>query len=446
MTCERRPSAGRALTRRRVLGLAAGGATALAGCAGLLGDESDRPTLDVEPVRLATLDTVPAVHEPLPVTVERSHVAAGRERVRSLLAGVPDPLTAATVPNGVVREDLARYRERAENGLRAAADPPTRYAALEEIRGARGAAAGLAAGVQVVEGDLTVADVEGRGESIRERIARRRHRDVYPGDDAVGAVLLHGAADELLDRASRRVDAVADPDEIPALAAAGVAADVERARGALGDATYLAERYLASLNGSSDYAERFETVGERLAGRIEDRAPTPPESGEPTDLIDADLESRFTPGREVLGSLYRDARVGESLVAGPTPARTVLRRHEQLIAVGALEEALGRLREGERFRPTDAEQLVDYRSAAVEAIRRGRTTEPYRPLVRRGLVHLDDVVRRADADLADRTAGEERVSVGSVDRQAGEYVRVGALARAAPAAGRTVGDALTRTG
>ncbi|ELZ35504.1 hypothetical protein [Halorubrum tebenquichense] len=377
------------LTRREAL--AAGGAVALGALAGCseAGDEprfwDDPPSLDVGSVPSEFDAPVPERPRLVPVDVEPRVTAAFADRVDRLLAPLPEPLTAETLPNGEVREQIGRERTAAREALREsdASLPPLK--AAERYATARDYAAtavGTWAGV-TVEGDpeAVAADVG----TVRRRAADAL--ETLPGSaaDPLAGAAVYGPIERWYDESQRRtlVGGNAGPGgRANPLRTGESVGDVERIQSYVEAGRYLRDRYRASLADPVPVAEPLRREAERLGTEIGDRLREL--HGEGTDRI------RSTPGDEAFFDerpLARDApsvsllstalyRTFEDLRFDPVPVddyepdhpataltRTALARAR----FRGLDAVASRIEDGETMFPANAAAVGEARNAAVES-------------------------------------------------------------------------------
>ncbi|WP_222919063.1 hypothetical protein [Natrinema sp. SYSU A 869] len=125
--------------RQFLAGLAAIGGATVAGCNGMPWSDDTGSTFTAADAAAVVTDSSPPIEWPVPVVPAASAVDEGLERVDTLLADVPDPLDAETVPNGVVREAIrdGRNSARKHRAEAAAATGDELYHALHTTRDAR---------------------------------------------------------------------------------------------------------------------------------------------------------------------------------------------------------------------------------------------------------------------------------------------------------------------
>jgi hypothetical protein len=124
-------------SRRQLLaGLGTTGVAILAGCSGLpFSDDSEDVTLPPDVVGSITWP-----ESPFPVEIPASLTEAHDERVRELLAAVPDD---PSIPNRAIAEELRSERERVTERLDNDIDDPWPTDELSEWRSLRKAAAAV---------------------------------------------------------------------------------------------------------------------------------------------------------------------------------------------------------------------------------------------------------------------------------------------------------------
>lgn len=425
-----------ALPRRAFLAVV--GAAVAAGCSdGSLAGGTPTPTIGGDALRDVVAGSLPTVPEPMPVGVERAHVADGAARARSLLDRVPEPLGPDEVPNEAVRRELVDRREHATVSLREAATAPSRFEALAHIARARRTAASVAGAWAASDGTVTTAETAARASPVRERLGAVRERRRYVGDDPVAGVLVHAAVEARLGEAAGRLAELDHPTNYPdghALDVGEVASRVEAARAALDDATYLYDR----LDARRDLRPSFEAAAATVAEALRPRRRTLT-AGRSRELVDRDVDDDTAYLLRILHG-GATAPFRESAAGGPPfLARRVLHLHDQLATLHALEAARARVEDGETFPVRTADDVEGYRSAALAAVRDALDAGPHPQLRRHELATVVDIVASVDEEL-EHVGGT--VAAGALGEEVVRYVEARLLAEAVPAASRAVGDAL----
>ncbi|QHS18152.1 hypothetical protein GWK26_13860 [haloarchaeon 3A1-DGR] len=282
-------------SRRSVLGAAGAGlAFASAGCLDVLDrGEDSPPTYDAAALEGTVESAIETPPQPEPVQPSAGAVAAAADRVDALLADVPDPLTAADVPNGAARREIERFREQAARGLGDVTDAPTAARALAESHGPRGDARSAAAAVAAV-GSPTErrSAVEDARADARDRLATGADALTYAGIDPHRTLLTAVRLETLLDRARTDLDQPTHHHAAPeghALWVGALAGQVERAVSRLAALEHLSTRH----------RERADAVGADTDGD----GGTAADADSPTDY-----EGRFT---EALETAREDLRAAE---------------------------------------------------------------------------------------------------------------------------------------
>ncbi|WP_424015234.1 hypothetical protein ACOZ35_04360 [Halorubrum xinjiangense] len=376
-------------TRRRAL--AAAGAVALgslAGCSGR-GREprfwDDPPSLDVEAVPREFNDPIPDSPRLVPVDVEPAVERAFADRVDRLLSPIPEPLTAETLPNGEIREQIETERAAAREASPGSEEslPPLR--AAERYATARDHAA-------TAVGTWAAVTVEGDPEAVAADIGtvRRRASDTLeelPGQatDPLAGAAVYGPIERWYDESRRRtlVGGRAGPaSRANPLRTGESIGDVERVQSYVEAGRYLSDRYRDSLADPVPVAEPLRRGAERLGAEIGDRLRAL--HGGETDRL------RSSPGTEAFlddRPVARDApsvsllstatyRTFEDLRFDPVPVddyvpdhpataftRTLLAR----VRFRGLDALASRIEDGEAMFPADAEAVGAARSAAIES-------------------------------------------------------------------------------
>ncbi|TKX75484.1 hypothetical protein EXE46_03295 [Halorubrum sp. GN11_10-6_MGM] len=379
----------RRFTRRDAL--AAGVAAALGSVAGCSGRRSesrfwdDPPSLDVAAVPRGFDEPVPEAPRLVPVDVEPAVAAAFADRVDRLLGPIPDPLTAATLPNGEIRAQIETERAAAREALPGPDEtlPPLRTA--ERYAAARDHAA-------TATGTWAAVTVEGDPEAVAADIGtvRRRASDTLsslpgPAADPLAGAAAYGPIERWYDESRRRtlVGGNAGPaGRANPLRVGESVGDAERVQSYVEAGRYLRDRYRESLDDSVSVAEPLRREAERLGAEIGDRLREL--HGGETDRLrsnpgtEAFLDDRPVARDAPSASLLSTAayRTFEDLRFDPVPVddyepdhpataltRTALARTR----LRALDAVASRIENGETMFPDDAGAVDTARDAAVES-------------------------------------------------------------------------------
>jgi len=362
-------------TRRGVL--AAVGATALSGCSvpwNGAGDGETAVELDGAAVAEVASGEVPAVADPLPVSVADSSADDSRERAESLLGTVPLPLEADEMPNEAMREELTDRVERARDLLREAAAAPGPRPRLERLASARGAARTVAAAWAFANDEADREAVEEAARDVREDATAFREEWEYVGVDPVRALVVSDVVEEWAGMARRSVEG-AERRERPVTNAVTVgerAGDVEYGRATLANARHVGERYRESLSEPRSMRSTFADARESLSATIESRmADLPGAEAGRSELVDADVEE--TVAGQALLDLHRGLPHDGATASDDRLPEAVLDQVDALDRVVAFERLRDRVADGERFTVESADDVAALRSAAVDAIERARS-------------------------------------------------------------------------
>ncbi len=422
------------LTRRSAIA-AVGTALAggLAGCSGL---QSSETTVEYDESAIRALpEDLPRVPATIPVQPTEAHLAATRERVRSLLDGAD----VSAVPNGAVRHELAAERDAARDALSDDHDGESRADALAGLTHPRSEAMFVHAGLAAFDDELTAADVRARRE--------RHHRDATsfladyryagPPDDPVAALAQHAGITDWAQTGVRLTQAKERYEyENTVLHVAELAQGVEWGRAYAADARRLHERYVSTLDDPRDHGARFASVADTLVGDVEPNA-TPPELDAVGSEIDRDIAD--TPAETLLEALTRSRWVG---------TENAVEQHDDGRSAGAIVAAMGGLAadralaaaetavaDGEYGVPESVDPIAAERTAAVDGLRALLDSSPVL-LARRLAQTVHGRIRNADELIQSDVVSEPGRSLYA------EYAAANRLAAAAPAVVERVGDAV----
>jgi hypothetical protein len=430
------------LTRRGALATLG----ALAGCSAVnpLGDGSrDATELDGTTLRAAVDDSPPIVPAWLPVDIGADHLAATERRARTLLDSASTPFGPDEIPNGAIRERMNHAHEHTVERLSEATEAPTPFERLTALAAARADARFVAAAWRAVDEGLDREALDAEAATVREDRAALRDRRRYVGADPVDATLVHAAIERRLDRADADADEPTHHRDDNPLGVGETAEDVERARAALDDAAYLYDRLTASLSDPVDLRPRLVDAHERLREAF-DSARADVDIADPARPWVVDGETavdRNTPVAGALRELYWPIarRSGADPTADEAVAQSLLTVHRMFVDLRAFESLRNRVVEGETFAVETAEDAVEMRAAAVEAVRAAEAAPKAPALTRWLLGDLTGRLVRADDGLADVS---DRIRAASIRREAMAYLVVAARAWATPPASERVAAAL----
>lgn len=446
---------GRSRRRQFLVGLAATGSAALAGCSALswIDDGGSSFTAADAADVLADGTELPEIEWPAPVVPASDAIDDGLERVETLLADVPDPLEAETVPNGVVRQSIGERRDEARDRRdeAAAATGDDRYRALRTTREARDAARAATTTLDAIdaENEAIVADLrEERTEtrsSVRDRLGSISYRGDDAGDELLRAVLFYARQESDLRRAADRLGR--NRWEVDGT---GTVIDIGDGAGAVefGTATrtvweHLAERFDERTDESTDLTPVFEAALEASTERVES-VTIPDRTGE--DWLDGIVDGELDQHTEQ--ALWRTvdpvSSAGDGLNRAIEDGNTGIALYEAArfeVLYRAFERMRGRIDDGTLATPESAAELRAERTAAIEAAASAReaVTEPSI-----GAYVLAETLRSLEwADDSVRRAADNDPEVGvSLFTEYGDYARIRAQLEAIPDAVETFRERL----
>lgn len=423
------------LTRRSALAaVGAGIGGALAGCSGLRSSEA---TVEYDESAIRELPgELPRVPATIPVQPSEAHLAAARERVRSLLDGGD----VSAVPNGVVRETLAAERDAARGALSQDRDGERRADAVAGLTHPRSEAMFVSAGLAAFEDELTAADVRERRE--------RHHRDAAtflddyryagPSDDPVAALAEHATITRWA-RTGARLTEPAERDEYEntVLHVAELAQGVEWGRAYAADARRLHERYVSTLDDPNDHGERFASVADTLVDDV-DPYTAPPD----WDALGTDIERDIadTAAEKLLEELasmrWSSAQHTVAQREAGSFAGAIVTGTRSVAADRAFAAATAAIADGEYETPASIDPIAAERAAAVDGLRALLDSSPVL-LARRLARAVRSPIRMADENAQQGGVTEPGRSLYA------EYAVANRLAAAAPAVVERVGSAVT---
>ena len=363
-------------TRRGVLATLA--ATGLAGCSGvgeLPGVDGDRtiesrglPTVEVDDPTVGTSPELP-VAPTYPVSVAAAQFRRHHDRVTTLLAELPTPLSAETVPNGHIRTEIADAVSEATTALADARAAQTERVALRRLRDARVEAGYAAAGWGFATGERELSAVQASLDEVVDEAREAQAGHEHVAGEPVVAAVGHAAVEGLFARATDRDTLNADSQ---LLRVAETGGEVERIRAALADARHLDERL--GETGEERHTERIQTAAERLFDQFRER-----QSGVTTPTP----ASERSPGSEAIRELDRVVSNRRSSVADADgPATALVTGTDELATLSAFETIRDRVAAGDLDRVESAAWVRRRREAAVTAVESALENAPAPPLAR----------------------------------------------------------------
>lgn len=372
------------LTRRGAL--AAVGTLALAGCTG---NEprfwEDPPELDTTDVSRALESPVPGHPQVIPITFEPDTADRFVDRVERLIDPIPDPLSAATLPNGAIRGQITSKRRDAREALSASETDRTPLRTAERLATARSHAATAAGTWAAVATEGAPAAVTDGAATVRARTGRVL--DTLPGDasDPIVGAAVYGPIERWLDVARRRtlVGSTTVEERANPLRGGRTVGDIERIQSHIDAGRYLRDRYRASLATPRDVEASLRAETARLGVELTDQL-RELHGGEADRIrshpgIEAFLaEQPVARGAPSLSLLSRaSGRTFEDLWFDPVaidghrpdhPATALCRTTLAQVRLNALDVVAAWIEDGETLFPQDADTVEAAREAAIDAI------------------------------------------------------------------------------
>jgi len=433
-------------TRRGVLALA--GSAVLAGCGALpnLGGSSP-PDLDATRLDEITAEEAPNIPQTVPVSIADDHVQGHADRTRTLLSEAPLPFEEGELPNGAMREEMNAAAETARSTLEDAESAESPYEAISTLRDARGKGRTVATAWAYAEDGLRREALEDDAEALADDVAAFRDRFSYVGDDPVRALLVYEPVESMVASAANDADAwPGDPrttEQAENLVTVGeYAADLERGRASLTDATYLFDRLRADLARSRDLAATFESALDELVDQLETETADFDETDSVSAVVDADIED--SPVETSLQYLHGDITYSGSITSHRDDgevASALGAVHRELTRVRAFQDLRERVESGERYAVESAEDVAELRESAVTAIETALDEAAEPSLSRNTLHNMAELVATVDGEIGPYE-NREQVPADWIQRDLGEYVYAAAVARVTPAVSETVAETL----
>lgn len=433
-------------TRRGVLALA--GSVALAGCGALpnLGGSSP-PDLDAARLDEITAEEVPTIPQTVPVIIADDHVQGHADRARALLSEAPVPFDEEEIPNGAMREEMNATAEAARSTVEEGQNAGSPYEAVSTLRDARGNARTVATAWAYADERLRREDLEDDATALADDVAAFRDRLSYVGDDPVRAVLVYEPVESLVASAANNADGRPENPRTTRQAenlvtASEYAANLERGRTALTDATYLFDRLRGDLAAGRDLSETFEDALDELLDRLQSETADIDGTDPVSAVVDADIED--SPVETPLQYLHSDITHSGSITTHREDAEVasaLVAVHRELTRVRAFQDLRDRVESGENYEIESTEDVATIRESAITAIDTALDESAEPGLSRNTLHNMAGLVENVDSEIGPYD-DREQVPADWIRRDVGEYIYAAAVARATPAVSETVAETL----
>jgi len=433
-------------TRRGVLALA--GSAVLAGCGALpnLGGSSP-PDLEAARLKEITSGERPDIPQTVPVTIADDYVQGHADRAQTLLSEAPLPFDEGEIPNGAMREEMNTAAETARSTIEEGQNAGSPYEAISTLRDARGNGRTVATAWAYADEGLRREDLEDDADALADDVNAFRDRLSYVGDDPVRALLVYEPVESLLASAANNAEGRPENPRTRRLAenlvtVSEFAADLERGRTALTDATYLFDRLRADLATSRDLSGTFESALDELLDLLETGTADFDGSDPVSAVVDADIEGSTVelPLEYLHGDVTHREPITDHRDQGE-PASGLDSAHRELTRLRAFQDLRDRVESGENYEIESAEDVATIRESAVTAIETA-LDEPAEPSLSRNTLHnMVGLVENVDDEIGpyDR---REQVPADWIRRDVGEYIYATAVARVTPGVSETVAETL----
>lgn len=431
---------GSARRRRFLAGLAAASGTVVAGCSDLpWTDDETSATFTASAVDGVLADAAPSVERPVPVRPDASAVDGALERVDELLTGVPDPLSAETVPNGVVRKAVVDARDEATEIRTEAADAtgPALYRAFRDSRTARSRARKAKTTLAAIDDETLVSELEDEHDTLEPEVRDQRGAMTYRGnaadDELLRSALYYARLESDLDRALESLRRWNSGEIATVIDVGEAAGDLESAAATASVREHCAERYEATIDDPVDLEPILRGALERSVDRADDVA-FPTQGDDWVDEVGVgDIDETYVEhilwraGDEVveerdrLGTALTDGDLGTGL------SHAV--RFEQ--AFRAFEVVRDRVADGSVAIPETIDDVRSERGAAIAAAEAARDDITAPSLGAFVLAETVQQLRWADESVR-RLADTDPDAAVSLTGEYGDYVRVRASLEVLP--------------
>lgn len=410
------------------------GIVTLAGCTGAFDGGTDRPELDVSALREVERLGSPAIPTRTPAPISQTFLDSSESRAREMLDSVPESMSSSAVPNQAVRRIYADAYEDAVRSLEDARSEKTRFEQVHSLRHARGSGAMVNGTYDAAVGELDVADIRPRVESLRSEVTSFERDHQYVGGELGPALVVHAAVERFVAVASRYLDNTAEAGQYSESAprVGEMLEALESARASLEAARHLSERYRESLSDPQDFGDVFRQSASSLVAVVEDRRAAYPDGYEPIfEDIDRDVED--APAHNLLVETFVHMRFGaknaRDALRDDRLATSLLEVHASERNRRALESAETAVKRGNYDAPESARTVRETKLAALEAVESARSTSVHPPVTRRALT---DVAHRVDQGDGYLERSVEEDTYRSARNAMGQYAFVKFVAEATP--------------
>ena len=341
---------------------------ALTGCLSDSDDSEEIPTLELDESELLAVADIDVPERPdlLPVDVKTEHVVSGQERVRSLLAPIPEDLTDE-IPNQRVRTEIDEYRDDAQQALESSENATDPSDALSAVRSARRDGATAEGIYAVATKDYSRDDVFEWAADVRTELDSVEDSLERTGDDVEPVVFVYEQIERWL-RSAR--DAVTGHIERIAPAASEVEAvreatrSVEMASAQLDDATHLQEQ----MPSATVFDETLQASADTLVEERRDRAAELPE--ERTEFVDLGIGGVSSdPVDTLLRLVRRDVEYVSERIEDGQVAWAARQAHRFVLRLETIDGIEARF-EGEQLEvPDSADDVETVKREAIQAVK-----------------------------------------------------------------------------
>ncbi len=293
-------------SRRAFLTVVGGLSLSVAGC--ITGDTDSEPTrpTQFEPNELSSIveSPVPQITRPSPIDPTDQSIESRAGAVTSLTEQIPDEITEAEIPNGVIRREISHRKSSAVDAVESALDESSEFRSLRHLSEAQGLANEAKAIYESAIGAVSLTEIEEELATTKRTIMQLLSSLRYVGDSLHQSTLLYYWLESDLLTARNRLHFDFRTRQSNPLRSGEIANNIGYAMGTI-EATELLESRQRHQTGGND--SNF-PIMYRACSRAREsiREFDQLRTDTPEDLVTVDISD--TPAERILRSAHGDYR------------------------------------------------------------------------------------------------------------------------------------------
>lgn len=180
-------------TRRAFLSVLGGLTVSTAGCISNNSDSERTNPTQFSPGEISTIidASVPDITRPIPIEPADQTITARTATVSSIISQIPDVITEADIPNGVIRREISHRKSAAVSKIDAAVNEPSNFRSLRQLADAQGLAREAKAIYTSGRGNVSPSEIEEDQAAVKRKINQRLPALAYVGDSMDQTILLY---------------------------------------------------------------------------------------------------------------------------------------------------------------------------------------------------------------------------------------------------------------